>query len=67
MTTTIKPGDRVQWLHTFLYGAQRTRSGKVLTITGAHAYVRTRRSGKPVLVSLDRLTKVQPPEDEAAP
>lgn len=72
MTTTIQIGDRVSWVAgaEWTDGAMpvplvaRVRQGKVVTITGTSAYVRTRRSSKPVLVRLDKLTKVQPREGE---
>ena len=65
MSEAIKVGDRVQWVDGFSWehgpsqARERTRQGKVITITATSCYVRTRRSGKPLLVALGKLTKVE--------
>lgn len=59
MSDAIQVGDKVSWLHAYLYGAKRVRQGKVVTLTGSYAYVKTRRDSKPMLVALALLNKVE--------
>lgn len=51
----FKAGDKVQWVHVFLYGTRRVRKGRIVSIGGMYATVKPCNGAQRLTVSLARL------------